>query len=149
MEIERKFLVDALPANIEVYPFRLIEQGYLCTEPVIRVRRENEDYYMTYKGSGLMIREEYNLPLTKEAYDHLIAKADGNIIAKKRYRIPLESGLLIELDIFGEPFSPLFLAEVEFSSEDEAENFVPPSWFGKEVTFSGEYHNSCLSRKKF
>ena len=36
-----------------------------------------------------MTREEYNLPLTKEAYEHLLSKIDGRLIKKKRYMLPL------------------------------------------------------------
>ena len=64
MEIERKFKVRQLPEQLEQYPRQRIEQAYLCTEPVVRVRRSNDDYYLTYKGTGLLAREEYNLPLT-------------------------------------------------------------------------------------
>lgn len=70
MEIERKFLIKELPINLDKYENKEIEQAYLCKEPVVRIRREDETYYMTYKGKGLMVREEYNLPLTKEAYNH-------------------------------------------------------------------------------
>ena len=80
MEIERKFLIKKLPDNLTSYKARKIEQAYLCTDPVVRVRRDNDDYYLTYKSRGMIVREEYNLPLTKEAYGHLLAKADGNII---------------------------------------------------------------------
>ena len=38
MEIERKFLVPALPENLSSYPCHLIEQAYLCTSPVVRGR---------------------------------------------------------------------------------------------------------------
>ena len=44
MEIERKFKVRQLPEQLEQYPRQRIEQAYLCTEPVIRVRRSNDDY---------------------------------------------------------------------------------------------------------
>ena len=73
MEIERKFLIDKenLPENLEQFPCRQIEQGYLCTAPVVRIRRQDEEYYLTYKSAGLMAREEYNLPLNREAYLHL------------------------------------------------------------------------------
>ena len=37
------------------------------------------------------------------------------------------------------------LAEVEFPSEEAAHAFVPPEWFGREVTFTGEYQNSRLA----
>lgn len=148
MEIERKYLIKSLPENLSSYCFHLIEQGYLCTNPVVRVRREDDSYYMTYKGAGLMSREEYNLPLNKEAYDHLIKKADGNIITKKRWLIPIEHGLTIELDIFEGCFDGLIIAEVEFDSEAEANDFTPPDWFGEDVTFSSKYHNSTLSQMK-
>lgn len=147
MEIERKFLIDTLPENLSQYPFRQLEQGYLCTEPVVRIRRENDDYYLTYKSKGLMVREEYNLPLTKDAYEHLLPKVDGILISKKRYLIPLTEKLTIELDVFEGELAPLLLAEVEFETEEEANAFVPPEWFGEDVTYSSKYHNSTLSRK--
>ena len=146
MEIERKFLITNLLFNYDTYPFHTIEQGYLCTEPVVRVRREDDTCYLTYKSKGLLSREEYNLPLTKESYDHLISKADGNIISKKRYFIPIEgTELTIEFDVFEGKFEGLMLAEVEFETVEEAEAFTPPEWFGRDVTFSGEYQNSRLA----
>ena len=102
-EIERKFLVKELPSNIDEYPYLELEQGYLNTAPVVRVRKEDDSYYLTYKGKGLLEREEYNLSLTKEAYDHMIQKADGNIISKRRYLIPF-NGYTVELDVFNKPF---------------------------------------------
>lgn len=57
MEIERKFTIKKLPADLDRYPCRHIEQGYLCTDPVVRVRREDEEYILTYKGSGMIDRK--------------------------------------------------------------------------------------------
>lgn len=131
MEIERKFLIKSLPDNLDSYPFHQIEQGYLCTDPVVRIRRQDEDYYLTYKSRGLLVREEYNLPLTKEAYTHLLPKVDGILISKKRYLIPLTSRLTVELDIFGGELSPLIFAEVEFATEDEAKTFTPQTGLAK------------------
>ena len=153
MEIERKYLIDKdkIPFNLSDFPSHIIEQAYLCTSPVVRVRKEDDNYYMTYKGKGLMVREEYNLPLTADAYEHLLKKADGNIITKTRYLIPLSSNnlnkdLLIELDVFKGVFKGLYLAEVEFSTEEDADNFTPPDWFGEDVTLDGTYHNSKMSQ---
>ena len=145
MEIERKYLIHNIPFSLNDYPCKIIEQGYLCTNPVVRVRRSNDNYILTYKGCGMMVREEYNLPLTKEGYEHLIQKADGIIIAKRRYLIPYNDRLTIELDIFEGNLAPLQLAEVEFETKEEADTFVPPAWFGEDVTFSTDYHNSTLS----
>lgn len=149
MEIERKYLLTELP-DLKEYQSHKIEQAYLCTNPVVRVRREDESYYMTYKGGGMLAREEYNLPLTKDSYEHLKQKADGNVISKTRYLVPLEKeGLMAEVDVFEAPFSPLVLVEVEFETEEQANAFVPPAWFGEDVTFDGRYHNSYMSRMKF
>lgn len=146
MEIERKYLIPRLPEGYDTHPCHRIEQGYLNTEPVIRIRQEDDNYYLTYKSKGLMVREEYNLPLTAEAYEHLRPKADGCLITKTRYRIPFGQ-YTIELDVFHEALAPLLLAEVEFDTEEEANAFVPPDWFGEDVTFSTDYHNSTLSRR--
>ena len=148
MEIERKFLIKQLPENLEQYPCRHIEQGYLCTSPVVRIRKQNNDYFLTYKSDGLMAREEYILPLSEEGYAHLRPKADGLIITKKRYCIPF-GVYTIELDIFENDLAPLILAEVEFPSEDAANDFTPPEWFAEDVTYSGKYHNSYMSRHGF
>ena len=147
MEIERKFLVLNVPKNLNQYPVHRIEQAYLCTEPVLRIRRKDDVYILTYKGAGFLVREEHEFPLTEEVYHQLLEKADGNRIAKDRYCIPY-LGYTIELDIFDAPFVPLVLAEVEFSTEEEANNFTPPDWFGEEVTYDPSYTNAAMSRRK-
>lgn len=144
-EIERKYLVRVLPERLDSYPFHDIEQGYLCTEPVVRIRRQDDEYYLTYKSKGLMVREEYNLPLTKEAYFHLRGKIDGLLIIKRRYLIPFGT-FTIELDHFSSPKEGLLLAEVEFATKEEALSFHAPDWFGEDVTNSPRYHNSSLSK---
>ena len=146
MDIEKKFLITAIPFSLEGYKSRKIEQAYLSTDPVIRVRRDNDDYYLTYKSKGFVVREEYNLPLSKESYEHLLTKADGNIITKTRYEIPEKNNLTIELDIFEGKFKGLILAEVEFESEDDANSYTPPEWFGDDVSNESTYHNSTLSQ---
>ncbi len=148
MEIERKYLIPVLPPDYTDYPHREMEQGYLSTAPVVRIRRADDDYILTYKGGGLMVREEYNLPLTRQAYEHLRPKTDGILIHKIRYNIPYQDKYTIELDIFLDELAPLVLAEVEFPTKEEADSFVPPDWFGEDVTFSKEYHNSVLSQRK-
>ena len=107
MEIERKFTIRQLPDNLDAYPHYEIKQAYLCTDTVMRIRKQDSKYIFTYKGRGLMVREEYNLPLTQEAFEKLLPKAEGVIIHKTRYKIPIEqSDLVIELDLFHAPSRP-------------------------------------------
>ena len=165
MEIERKFTISKLPENLESYPCHIIEQAYLNTDPVVRIRREDDTFYLTYKGKGLLAREEYNLPLNEHSYYHLREKADGNVISKKRYVIPIlnpqfnmtqlssadfsvdQASLSVELDIFEPPFAPLIIAEVEFPDKETAEAFLPLDWFSQDVTNDPAYHNSNLSKQ--
>jgi adenylate cyclase len=146
IEIERKFLVKEIPDNLDTYERIDMTQGYLNTSPVVRVRKENDDYVLTYKGSGLLSHSEYNLPLNKESFDHLLKKCDGIIISKSRYKIPLKNNLTAELDIFKGDLESLKLVEVEFDSVEEANNFIPPEWFGEDVTTDNRYHNSYIAK---
>ena len=145
MEIERKFLIHTLPENLDTYPHKEIEQGYINREPVVRIRRSDDKYILTCKGQGLMVREEFELPLTKEAFEHMKPKTDGIFIQKTRYLIPYAQKHTIELDVFHGQLAPLVLAEVEFSSIEDANQFIPPAWFGEDVTNTPKYHNSNLS----
>ncbi len=150
-EIERKWLVKKIPDNLEQYPCLLIEQAYLCGSPTVRVRKENDSYYLTYKGSRRdpsntdISHSEYNLPLDSESYEHLKEKRDGILIRKRRYVIPTEGGLHIELDVFDPPLSPLVLVEVEFETEEDAESYIPPEWFGEDVSNKPDYKNSVMA----
>ncbi|MBQ8327052.1 MAG: CYTH domain-containing protein [Lachnospiraceae bacterium] len=161
-EIERKYLIKEKPANLGQYTCHLIEQGYMNVNPVVRIRRQDNEYYMTYKGSGMIARTEYNLPLTEEAYHHLLPKCDGNIITKRRYLIPLENPLFangfipstdlkltIELDVFEGVFDSLIIAEIEFPDIETANALIKPDWFLEDVSEKREYHNSYLSRMTF
>lgn len=155
MEIERKFLVKQVPDNLEQYKCKVIEQGYLCKNPTVRIRKSNEDYILTYKSRmgveksserTAKVLNEVEVPLTKEGYEHLKKKVDNNMIAKRRYLIPLENGLIAELDIFEQQLKGLAVVEVEFKNEGEANAFCAPAWFGEDVSLDNRYTNGSLSR---
>ena len=163
MEIERKYLADPSGLTLSAYPKKEMSQGYLSTDPVIRIRRSNDNYILTVKSGGLLAREEFETDLTKEQFDRLSAKVEGTFLSKTRYLIPYssaDSGIVpdtevpassgreytIELDLFHDALDGLVYAEVEFDSVEEANAFTPPAWFGKEVTEDGSFTNAALSR---
>ena len=106
MEIERKYLISSLPEHLEQYPHRQLEQGYLSTSPVVRVRKDDDKYELTYKSKGLMVREEHNLPLTKESYEHLAPL----VLAEVEFPTEQEANAFTPPDWFIEDvtFSPLY-----------------------------------------
>lgn len=145
-EIERKFLVKELPEGLENSKKLFIKQAYISTDPTIRLRQQNDEYILTVKGSGLMKKVEYELPLEKEQFENLWKKIDGNVIVKTRYRVLLENNLIAELDIYDDFLKGFMNVEVEFSSTKEALLFEPPTWFGQEVTQNKEYSNASLAK---
>lgn len=186
MEIERKFLLNTLPDNLDNYTCYHMEQAYISTNPVIRIRKKsklsyakehvrtldstaaaktvacgtesraygtesrasvtnNTIYILTIKSSGMMSREEYELNIDESAYNKLLDKAEGNIITKNRYMIPLDNSLTLELDVFEGIFDGLVIGEIEFSDEESAKKYTPPKYISEEVTFDKRYHNSSLS----
>ena len=145
-EIERKWMIKTMPEDLSKYESIVMEQAYLNISPTVRIRRENEEFILTYKGIGDGIAHtEYNLPITKEAFEHMLPKADGIVIRKTRYVIPLEGGLKAELDVFKEPYETLRIVEVEFDSLKEAESFEAPSWFGEDVSSDPRFKNARMA----
>ena len=149
MEIEKKFLVKEIPAELESYPHSRLTQSYISREPVIRLRKiEKEDetsYMLTVKSSGLAVRQEFELPLHETEYERLFQKVEGRVLQKVRYWIPLEDGYTAELDWFEGQLAGLLLVEVEFPSVEAMNVFEPPFWFGEDISASVKYHNSVLS----
>ena len=150
MEIERKYLVRELPDNLDSYPHTEIEQGYLCTSPTLRIRRMGDAFILTVKekvrgASSAIVNREEEFCMRRESYERLRAKCDGRIVSKTRYRIPLAGGLTAELDLFHGVHEGLRLVEVEFPSVEAADAFVPPVWFGEDVSGDPRYRNSYLA----
>lgn len=151
MEIERKYLINALPENLESYPWKKLTQAYISRDPVIRVRKSitpdgQASYRLCIKGSGLVSHEEYELDLNEQQFENLLAKTEGTVIEKTRYLVPLENGLTAELDLFEGRHKGIRIVEVEFPSEEEMNAFKAPSWFGQDVSDDIRYHNSEMSK---
>lgn len=146
-EIERKFLVSVLPKDLERYSHDDITQGYLAigtdgTE--VRLRKRGNRYFETIKGSGDKIRSETEIEITQDQFNALRGATQGKRVEKTRYEIP-HSDMVIELDIYGMKLEGLLSAEVEFPNEEQSNVFIPPEWFGKEITDDKRYKNRNLA----
>jgi CYTH domain-containing protein len=146
-EIERKFLVAALPDDLDSYPSEPIEQGYIAVEgPVeVRLRRRAGRQLLTVKSGAGRVRVEEEFEIDPRRFDSLWPLGEGRRISKTRYRIPAGGGLTIELDVYAGALKGLVLAEVEFESEEASEAFEPPDWFGREVTDDLRFANRALA----
>lgn len=143
-EIERKFLVDAKKVSaLKFSAEEIIAQGYLSTEPTIRVRLKNNRGFLTIKSATVGIERkefEYEIPLGDA--EELLQLCGTRVLKKIRRKI-FHGGHLWEVDFFGGKLDGLILAEVELASPDE---FVEvPDWVTREVSDDVRYFNSNLS----
>jgi len=148
VEIERKFLVRELPAVLEQSRATRIEQGYIAiaddgTE--VRVRRRDGAAVLTVKSGSGRSRLEEEIAIDAERFARLWPLTEGRRLEKTRHLIPTGAGLTIELDVYSGVLTGLMVAEVEFGSEDAADAFEPPEWFGAEVTNDVRFKNQKLA----
>jgi adenylate cyclase len=159
-EIERKFLVrevDAAKLAAAAADELEIEQTYLTGGPdeSLRVRRSvardgGEQRTETRKRRiSARTREEVERALDQDEYRRLVAQRDParRTIRKRRFKVPIEGGLVCEVDVFGGALEGLILAEVELPEEGAA--FQLPPWLAiaREVTDDPAYANSALARR--
>ncbi len=147
-QVERKFVVDEPPPELERHPSSEIRQGYLAVDKdgtEVRVRSRDGSAVMTVKQGAGRERAEEEFEIGAERFDRLWPLTDGRRVEKCRYVVPFED-LAIEVDVYEGPLGGLVVAEVEFPDAARADVFTPPDWFGREVTDDGRYKNQSLAR---
>ena len=145
MEIERKFLVAELPDTTGLKKCE-IEQGYISRDPEIRVRRKGDKYFITFKGKGDLSRAETEISISEKKYTELCSFVTSTrVIKKTRTEIPLENGLVAELDEYHGELEGFYAVEIEYKSEAEARDHSVPVWFGKELTYEERVKNMNLA----
>ena len=147
MEIERKFLIDKLPplpANYDT-----IFQGYVALLPEIRIRQIGDDNFtLTLKRGAGLARDEWEKAISRQEFESLAERLmpGTRMIKKRRYRLPLENGLIAELHIHNGHLAGFSYVEVEFDTVEDATAFEPPSWFGREVTDDARFSYGALAQ---
>lgn len=141
-EIERKFLV--LDQTYKQYAKGVYyRQGYLSSNPSVRVRIIDQEAFLTIKGAttGFSRSEfEYRIPY-EDGLEMLQELSKKPIIEKYRYKMEY-AGFIWEIDEFLSENEGLIVAEIELEAEDQ--EFQKPPFIGEEVTFDKRYRNSSL-----
>lgn len=145
LEIERKFLMEGFPEDLECYRHVHIEQGYVSIHPEVRIHRAEDlnsgkvNYRLTMKGEGDLTRTEIRTELDQEFYEEAVKLAKYPMI-QKDYRCYKLGDLVLEV-CYVDPGTDheFYYGEIEFQSEEDAKAFVPISCLGKEVTNEPEY----------
>lgn len=146
VEIERKFLVAELPAEAASWHWTPIRQGYLALEEAVEVRLRVKGlrcFETVKKGRGL-VRGELEVELEPAQLEALWPATEGRRVEKERAEVSW-GGVVLEVDRFTGRHAGLLLAEVELATVEAAAAFVPPDWFGPEVTGDPRYANRQLA----
>lgn len=147
-EIEKKYLVKTIPQNLNIKDSKTIYQTYLAIgDEEIRIRKtvdeNNEEFVMTIKQGNGLVRLENEFPIEKDTYNQLLQK-DAIQLVKTRKTIVIQDKEF-ELDTYHNLKDwGMMTIEIEFKSEEEALSFVPPLWFGEDVTGDKKYKNQSL-----
>ena len=145
LEIERKFLMDGFPIGLEIISEVEIEQGYISTEPEVRVRRAvnkrtgDTKCRITIKGDGDLTRTEIETVIDESFYYDVIDFLGVSMITKdyKKYRL---GEWKLEVACVDEGTErEFFYGEIEFPTEEDARAFEPPKYLGREITFSEDH----------
>ena len=155
-EIERKYTINYLPKEIK--NIIKITQKHIYRDPICSIRVRKSLNITTNKAKythTIKVKEKNNEKfstieleenITEEQYKSLNPFKGSQIIEKYRLIIPINNGLKAEVDIFEKKLKGLIIAEVEFESVAQAEDFKMPSWFEKEVPHK-EFSNRKISTK--
>ncbi|HEY0780738.1 MAG TPA: hypothetical protein VGD56_22465, partial [Gemmatirosa sp.] len=150
VEIERKYLLRALPRALRGATAAEVEQGYLpgerLRERVRRVTREGRERLVrTVKLGAGVSRIEVEEETTRELFDVLWPATRARRVRKRRYAVP-EGALTWEIDEFTD--RTLVLAEVELPAPDTPVVFPPwlAAYVVREVTDDPTYLNSALAK---
>ena len=150
-EIERKFLVIGDYKKFATEETK-IEQGFLSTVPerTVRVRIKGNQGFLTIKGIGNKSgasRFEFEKEISIDDAKDLMDICEPGVIEKTRFIIPINKGLIFEIDEFYGENQGLTVAEIELPSEETS--FEKPSWLGEEVTGDVRFYNAMLMKNPY
>ena len=149
LEIERRFLIKNDSWKQFITKKISIEQGYLSKnldDWIIRIRLSGKDFKIAFK--------KHIKGFTNFEFEYSIPRKDGetimsnisNTVKKERFFLEIEKKSWV-VDCFKENNSPLEIAEIELSREEE--DLSLPSFISKEITGLVHYSNFSLAEKPF
>jgi adenylate cyclase len=146
-EIERKFLVPAVPGSLELGTGARLRQGYLAVDGPVEARlRFTEDApTLAVKAGAGRTRTEVEVAVSAAEAEELWPFTKGRRVEKVRYRVPSATGDVIDLDVYEGALDGLVTAEVEFPTDGAAAAFSAPVWFGRELTDEAGWSNASLA----
>lgn len=148
IEDERRFLVKRRPRNLGRFKKVEIDQGYLVItdDKEARLRREDgRRHFQAVKIGGGRKRLAPEAKVSRKFFNEFWPATEDFRLRKTRYFIP-HGRHILHLDVFHDELEGYEHVETEFKSKRKGDRFVPPSWFGREVTDNPAHNGKNLAR---
>lgn len=150
-EHERRFFprIEDLPEDVQTTdPRSVITQAYLEDEKRTRIREDMQNgsciYTMTVKSGSGISRPEDETFISAKDFESLLGEATCSLQKIRRYLT--WHGINFQLNTYYGLLHGYVQIEVEFDSHEDAVVFIPPSWFGREVTDDNSHGNYSLAK---
>ena len=161
VELEREFtfLMNSLPADLDQFPSKIIEDNFIPAEsdhPVIRIRRNGDQLVITKKypenssdelGGDSSRMVEHTIELSPAEYAAL-NQLPGKRFKKRRFVYEI-GDLMAEVDIYLDDLAGLVVIDFEFDSDEAMAAFQKPDFIGPDVTQDSLVAGGMLCGKKY
>jgi CYTH domain-containing protein len=135
-ELERVFLLKRLPEDLFKHKMLQIKVGDFFESnnvDTLKIRQKGDKFELIKKeGKTAYERTENKVPINRGEFEALWGATVQN---HEKIRILYPLGKYIcEIDLYQGKLNGYVRAEVEFSSSEEMKSFIPPEWFGEDIT---------------
>lgn len=149
IENERRFLLPSMEEEIYTLPKRVILDHYIVGTNLRLRLVDNEDskiYKLTKKFQLSPGREQITtIYLSQEEYE-LLSKLQAIVVRKPRFIMQYKD-LIIGIDVYENEKDKLWLAEIEFETTEDMNNFKMPIPYQIEVTDKEEFSGFVLATR--
>lgn len=153
-EIEKTYLAKYIPEEVwQVTPNEMIDV-YIpvsAKHPKLRIRKNGDKYEITKKvkvdDNDASECEESTIKLTKGEFE-VLSQLPCKKVIKNRYAC-LINGVGYEFDVHQGDLAGLVVVDIEFTSTEQKDSFVPPDFCLMDVTQDEFIAGGLLAGKKF
>jgi CYTH domain-containing protein len=149
MELERRFLLSPSEAIVSTLPKTAILDNYI-TGTNLRLRQMENAGTKVYKlGKKTNIspgKEQITTIYLSEAEYALLTQLRAIVVSKIRF-VGVFNRVTIGIDVYGSETEELWVAEVEFETEEDMDNFIMPLPHQIEITGMNEFSGFALSTR--
>ncbi|NGQ95336.1 hypothetical protein G3578_09230 [Brevibacillus sp. SYP-B805] len=150
-KIARKWLCnwESVPKGMNLQDCLSIIQNYLMASDMeVRILKQTslktgeEKFFVSIRSEMGLVRQETEVEIAEGTFEWLYAITGTNALLKDRFVIQEETVGEFNVDMYYD--QKLNIIGKEFPDAETAKQFIPPAWFGEEVTDNSKFKAQSL-----